>query len=345
MQTTSCFNEDLKSKFLGAIIGTAVGDALGMPVQGWSCEAIKSVYGEIREMLDGWLPAGHYTDDTEMMIGVAESLIENKGFNGDHLAKTFIKNFNIHRGYGLGPIRVLRWISQGEAWDKASTKLFGSGSYGNGAAMRIAPIGIFYHDNPEELRSIAYKSSQITHAHELGKEGAALQAYSIALAVSTTPTQLETQSFLKKLSDFTRKNTVYTQKIKIIEKLLVEKPDRIKVINELGNGIEAFNSVPTAIYCFLSHPDSFEAAVIYAISLGGDTDTIGAMTGAISGAYHGVNSIPERWRQKLEKANYIEELAEKLWSTYISMRKTANLGNRKRHLWIKSLKAHAQTES
>ena len=330
MQTSPCFNEDLKSKFLGALIGTAVGDALGMPVQGWTLEDIKLEYSEIREMLDGWLPAGHYTDDTEMMIGIAESLIENKGFNGDHLAKTFIKNFNAYRGYGFGPPRVLQWISQGEAWDKASTKLFGSGSYGNGAAMRIAPIGIFYHDNPEELCSIAYKSSQITHAHELGKEGAALQAYSIALAVSTAPTQLKTQSFLKKLSAFMKKDIVYTQKVKTIGKLLPEKLDKIKVVEELGNGIEAFNSVPTAIYSFLSHHDSFEAAVVYAISLGGDTDTIGAMTGAISGAYHGIDSIPERWKKKLEKADYIKELAEKLWSIHASREEGSKIGKRRR---------------
>lgn len=328
VQTIPRFNDDLKSKFLGALIGTSVGDALGMPVQGWTWENIKQEYDEIREMLDGWLPAGHYTDDTEMMIGIAESLIENKGFNGDHLAKTFIKNFNAYRGYGFGPPRVLQWISQGEAWNKASAKLFGSGSYGNGAAMRIAPIGILYHDNPEELRSITYKSSQITHAHELGKEGAALQAYSIALAVSTAPTQLKTQSFLKKLCDYIKKDSVYTQKVKTIRKLLAEKPDKIKVIEELGNGIEAFNSVPTAIYSFLSHHDSFEAAVVYAVNLGGDTDTIGAMTGAISGAYHGINSIPERWKKKLEKADYIKELAEKLWRIYTSRRKRSKIGRR-----------------
>ena len=81
----------------------------------------------------------------------------------------------------------------------------------------------------------------------------------------------------------------------------------------LGNGIEAFNSVPAAIYSFLTHAASFEEAVVYAISLGGDTDTIGAMCGAISGAYLGVDAIPERWRAKLENREYLEGLAEGLW--------------------------------
>ena len=71
--------------------------------------------------------------------------------------------------------------------------------------------------------------------------------------------------------------------------------------------------MPAAVYSFLSHPNSFDEAVIYAISLGGDTDTIGAMTGAISGAYLGIESIPDRWKDKLENRSYIEDLAQKLW--------------------------------
>ena len=84
----------------------------------------------------------------------------------------------------------------------------------------------------------------------------------------------------------------------------------------MGNGIEAFNSVPTAIYSFLVQSNSFAKAVLSAISLGGDTDTIGAMTGAISGAYLGIESIPDSWKGKLENRFYIEELAQKLLSMF-----------------------------
>ena len=89
---------------------------------------------------------------------------------------------------------------------------------------------------------------------------------------------------------------------------------------ELGNGIEAFNSVPTAIYSFLAHPDSFVQAILHAIGLGGDTDTIAAMVGAISGAYLGFESIPSSWRNKLENRLYIEELAQELWAGFVSRR-------------------------
>ena len=106
---------------------------------------------------------------------------------------------------------------------------------------------------------------------------------------------------------------MYKQKLNRIKELLAA-PDNAKVADELGNGIEAFNSVPTAIYSFLAQPSSFVKAVFCAISLGGDTDTIGAMTGAISGAHLGIESIPDSWRNKLENRDYIEELANRLWS-------------------------------
>jgi len=190
--------------------------------------------------------------------------------------------------------------------------LYSGGSYGNGSAMRIAPIGVFYYDDLATLKQVAYKSSHITHAHELGKEGAALEACAIALVTEAEPSfPFASDEFLRRLKSFIE-HEVYQQKLGRIERLIGEG-DKAKVVLELGNGIEAFNSVPTAIYSFLTHPQSFEEAIIYAISLGGDTDTIAAMTGAISGAYLGIEAIPEGWKQRLENREYIEELAQKLW--------------------------------
>jgi poly(ADP-ribose) glycohydrolase ARH3 len=302
--------EDLRSKISGSLMGTGIGDALGASLEGWrrvDPDEVRAL-AEKRHTLT-------YTDDTHMMIGVAESLIENKGFDGEHMTRRFMENYSHEpfRGYGPGPPRVFRMIKSGEAWDKAAERLYGGGSYGNGSAMRIAPVGVFYYDDLAKLKEISYKSSQITHAHELGKEGAALQAYAIALATQADPSlAFQGDEFLRKLTHFIR-HEVYKQKLRSVEELLSEK-DRSKVVAVLGHGIEAFNSVPTAIYSFLSHPNSFEEAVIYAISLGGDTDTIGAMTGAISGAYLGIKAIPEKWQEKLENRDYITELADRLLS-------------------------------
>jgi poly(ADP-ribose) glycohydrolase ARH3 len=302
---------DLKSKFRGALLGTAVGDALGAPVEGRSMEKVRSVYGEEKVWT---MVNGRYTDDTEMMIGVAESLIRIRGFNGADMARTFIQNFDVKRGYGPGSTGALRMIREGENWDTASKKLFGGeGSYGNGAAMRIAPVGLFYYDDTAALREAAYKSSMITHSHELGKEGAALQAFAVALAVRG-----QKEGMLSELEAFVQ-NSVYKEKIRLIG-LLLEKapPTKKEVIAKLGNGMAAFNSVPTAIHSFL-HAGSFEEGVVSAVSLGGDTDTIGAMSGAISGAYYGDSAIPREWVKQLEAGekgkSYIRMLAEKLYNS------------------------------
>jgi poly(ADP-ribose) glycohydrolase ARH3 len=300
----------LKSKFLGALIGSSIGDSLGAFFEGtpgFEPEEIETI-AKKQEVL-------RYTDDTHMMIGVAESLVNFGGFNGEDMAQTFARNYELEpfRGYGPGPPRIFRLIRTGVTWDEAARGIYPGGSYGNGSAMRAAPIGVFYHHNPAMLREVAYNSSGITHTHKLGKEGAALQAYAVALATSLEPSDgLDRTGFLAKLTSFV-KDAVYKEKLGRIEALLDKPADRGKVVTELGNGIEAFNSVPTAVYSFLLQPQSFARAVLHAISLGGDTDTIGAMTGAVSGAYLGVESIPGRWRVRLENRPYIEELAEKLW--------------------------------
>jgi len=292
------------SKFVGCMLGCAVGDALGLSL--W------------RGVFDG-----RWTDDTHMMIGVAESLIANKGFDGNHMALTFIKNFDEEpwRGYASGPPKVFRLIKSGVPWSEAAKSLFGGqGSFGNGAAMRVAPVGLLYYDDLESLRRVAYNQSRITHTHELGMEGAALQACAIALAVKANPpNELNPKTSLKELISFTNIN-IYKYKLRRAGELLNE-PDKRVVVKELGNGVEAFNSVPTAIYCFLRNINSFKDAVTYAISLGGDADTIGAMTGAISGAYHGIEAIPTSWIEKLERRDYIENLARQLWKVKAELAK------------------------
>jgi len=307
----------LKGKFIGALVGTAVGDAVGAGFEGRRAAEAEAIEwaADRREMLA-------YTDDTHMMIGMAESLVQKEGFDGEHMARVFIRNYEIEpwRGYGPGPPSIFRMIRAGEAWDKAAEKLYHGGSYGNGSAMRIAPLAVFYHSDLTMLREVAYRSSQITHSHVLGKEGAALQAYAVALALGLEPGKaFSSQEFLSRLGELVQ-HEAYKQKLAGTEMLLGEA-DKAKVVAELGNGVEAFNSVPTAIYSFLSHPDSLKEAILFAVSLGGDTDTIAAMTGAIAGAYLGVDAVPSKWRLKLENRAYIEELAAVLYDVWVRGRK------------------------
>ncbi|MFW6110564.1 MAG: ADP-ribosylglycohydrolase family protein [Thermoproteota archaeon] len=295
----------LKSKFVGCMMGSAIGDALGSSFEGFSP-------GDL-DLKDAKFE-GRWTDDTHMMIGVAESLVKNGGFDARHMLSTFIENWetNPWRGYGPGPPKVFRMVKSGIPWKEAPKRLYGGmGSFGNGAAMRVAPVGLLYYNQTENLRQIAQKSAEITHTHELGIEGAALQAYAIALAIKTKTGNINPQDFLGKLISFSRNGT-YIEKLERA-KTLLNKEDKESVLRELGNGVEAFNSVPTAIFCFAKNLQSYAQTVLYALRLGGDTDTIAAMSGAIAGAYHGTEDLRKNWRSNLEKNDYITNLALKLY--------------------------------
>jgi poly(ADP-ribose) glycohydrolase ARH3 len=302
--------DHLRKKFLGCLMGVAIGDALGASWEGHFMASEEEIL--ITTSISHPM---RYTDDTHMTIGVAESLIENRGFNGAHMAKRFADNYfkEPWRGYGPGPPRVFQLLRDGEGWNKAAGHVYHGGSFGNGAAMRVAPVGLLFWNAPEELREVARRSGLITHSHALGMEGAALQARAVAMAVAENPdNQLDSESFISRLLDFTTED-VYRAKITKLTKLLERPDDRQAVVRELGHGIEASNSVPTAIFTFLSHPQDFASTVVYAISLGGDTDTIASMSGAISGAYLGLDAIPSKWQERLENRDYILDLADKLW--------------------------------
>ncbi len=311
---------ELESRFTGALMGTFVGDALGAPYEGRYWKWIEKRVQKLGEMMEG--RCGIYTDDTQMMIGIAESLVACGGFDGADMARRFVENFDPMRGYGGGAFQVISNLTAGQPWDQAGVGLFGDGSYGNGSAMRIAPVGVFCHDDEKKLREFAQLSSTITHTHPLGKQGAMLQAYAVSLAFRYGLSgDLDARKMVRKLRDFLQEDAhVFRKKLASVEHLLKENPTLDEVIRLLGNGITSFESVTTAIYSFLSHPESFEDAVVYAVGLGGDTDTIGAMTGAIAGAYHSYQKIPSRWLDKLENGtkgrDYVIQLAKELYGIW-----------------------------
>ena len=303
---------NLAEKFRGALVGAAVGDALGAQFEGRPYVDLDDIGRLTKEP-----GALRYTDDTHMTIGMAESLVERGGFDGPHMAGVFARNFASEpwRGYGHGPPQVFRLIGQGVAWDQAGRSLFGGGgSFGNGAAMRVAPAALMAFPKMDRTCSLARKTAVITHTHELGIEGAVLQACAVGLALQRDPTApLDTSMFLQQLNEYPTSPSFERTVWRLSE--LLERggpPDRGTVVAELGNGVEALRSVPTAIYAFLRNNESYEAAVTYAIGLGGDTDTIACMAGAIAGAYLGIDAIPERWRGLVEDSARLQELADGL---------------------------------
>lgn len=322
--------ERLQDRFQGALVGTFCGDALGMPFEGWPLEMIEREMGEVTVMYPARLGAGTYTDDTQMMIAVGESLIEKKGFDGEDMAQKLAQAYDPERGYGRGAERVIKRIKEGIPWHQAGKGLFPGGSYGNGAAMRIAPVGLLYWDQPAELKRTAKNASSITHTHPLGIEGAVIQGYGVSLALAMgVKGAFRSTVFLEEITRFqNKKMKEMVRKILLVEDLMenlrADNPlSKEEVVRDLGHGIQAHESVPTALYAFLSHPHSFQEAVSYAVGLGGDTDTIGAMTGAMAGAFHGLSGIPSEWVSALEGGEkgreYVIRMADRLLQTKLSL--------------------------
>jgi poly(ADP-ribose) glycohydrolase ARH3 len=272
----------------GSLLGTFVGDALGMPFEGLPHTAIP----EDVEMVEARRGRGTYTDDTQMMIALAESLIARGRVDGEHLARAFLDAYEPDRGYGAGTRRVFELWRSGVPVGIAAGQVFdGRGSRGNGAAMRIAPVAVCFRDDPERLRLEAAASARITHANPVGVDGAVVQAAAIGAALrgdeilATARAAATTAEVSRALDD--------------VGALLgaVRTPSEVQA--RLGDSADAGGSVAAALYSALAH-DRFEAALRFGIRLGGDTDTVAAMTGAVGGARDGFRAIPSRWVEALE---------------------------------------------
>lgn len=298
-------DERLTHKILGGMIGSALGDAIGELAFHYRTRDLLCAQIDLHEPLT-------YTDDTAMAIGLAESIQRTGKIVSKDLGDTFSKNFfqEPWRGYASGPPAIFSLVEKtGISYEEAARRLFdGTGSFGNGGAMRIAPLALFFYDSPH-LYEYACESAKVTHAHPVGMDGAALQAIAIAQATrqdSAAPFPLE--AFIATLIENARTPEL-RHKMGLIEKCLQEKTDPEQAAHKLGRTVAVHESMPFAIFSFLRFPKSFEEALFCAILHGGDRDTLGAMAGALSGAYLGFERIPSRWRKKLENQNRISELA------------------------------------
>ena len=297
--------EDLQAKFPGAMIGSALGDAIGETA--FHFREKKALTDRI-ESVD----VLRYTDDTAMALGLAESILETGGIDQEHLGNTFKRNFirEPWRGYASGPPTVFEAVeTQGVSYARAARALFnGEGSLGNGAAMRIVPVGLFFHRS-ESLYERAAESAEVTHAHPVGKDGACVLALASALAVGLDPREtFPFNDYLSTLVDFSITPEI-TKKLLLIRELLESGAGPDVAAVKLGRSVAVDESMPFALYSFLKYPYSFEDCLFCAVLNGGDRDTLGAMACGVSGAFLGIDSIPGPWREKLENQKTIEKLA------------------------------------
>jgi ADP-ribosylglycohydrolase len=301
----------LVDRFKGAALGTFVGDAMGAEVEGWSRGQIKARYGILSR-----IGQGIYSDDTEMMIGIMEALEENPAFDPALTARRFLANFHPLRNYGARIYGIMDQLRKGSPWDQVGTD-----SWGNGGAMRIAPIGFFFYDDGDLLRENALLCTQITHKHPQALAGALAQAMAVGMAArkGIEGEVFDSRAFLDEIvAGVEGVDSAMAAEIKRIKDLDRggDLEARIKLIaSAFPRDVSALGAVPPALASFLVS-DDFEATVVTAINGGGDTDTIGAMAGAIAGAYYGYSSIPPAWLDPLENGakgrDYVVALAEEL---------------------------------
>ena len=299
----------LEDRFVGAMLGLALGDAVGARFEGQTPDWI-AVRHPNREHLIQRTPSDYlyYTDDTQMAIGVAEALLADGCIEQATLCRVFAENYDPRRGYGRGARVLLEAMQQGHDHEHMAATHFPGGSFGNGAAMRVAPVGLAFHRDLDRLWHEARLSSLPTHVHPLGIEGAQLLATAVALAVRGE--SLEREMFYKELLARCQAEE-YRRHLQTAAAAESEHD-----LAQLGNGIAAHDSVVTAIACFAMWPERFEEVVAQAVLLGGDTDTIAAMAGAISGAHLGAQALPGEWLEDVEDnekgRSYLANLGRRL---------------------------------
>jgi poly(ADP-ribose) glycohydrolase ARH3 len=342
----------LKSKFRGSLLGSLLGDCLGAPYEGDRVTSgdkiIIQKYFDTLESPELKGPIRCYTDDTAMMKSVAKCLIDKPEVDYKYMAKLFVKEYfsEPNRGYGQSVVDVfskLRKSKFDDIYKPASEQFSGSGSFGNGGAMRIAPIALYFYNNYEAMIDTAKKSTQITHTNTLGVNGAVLQCIAVHQALFYDCKELIkpeefSNEIIKKIRAVEKENddglgiddfNPYEDKMKTVQSFLnIKYHDELdeEVAQNLGNSIGAYESVPTAIYCFLralneiptiNNNNIFRRTIQYAVTLGGDTDTIACMAGAIAGAYMGEEAVNKYMGKQCEGYQEIIEMADNLYAACV----------------------------
>lgn len=293
----------------GSLLGVACGDALGAPFEGATTVAAR----DVRAWATSSRPL-RWTDDTAMTLVLARHLVATGGVvDEEALAWAFAEEWRAdpHRGYGSLPPAIFRAALTGGDWaDVARSAFGGRGSWGNGGAMRVAPAAFAPTDLAGRV-DLARRQAAVTHTHPLGQDGAALQCAAVAQAAATAGRSLDLDAFLAAVASHVR-TTELAGALGTVGEVVRQRAAPEDVAAALGHDVSAPGSVPAALACFLRWPDDVEAAVSFAVQVGGDADTIAAMAGALVGARVGDSGVPTSWTERLEGADDIVALADAL---------------------------------
>lgn len=240
-----------------------------------------------------------YSDDTLMALSIVSNLRQFGTINQDALAESFANRRDANRGYGQAVTELLKRLNAGTDWKVAAYELFdGVGSYGNGAAMRVAPLGACFADDLALVVEQARFSSEVTHAHPEGVSGAI--AVAVAASIASYSDIRSPTEFLEEVIRHMPVSDV-RHRLEIASKI-PSQTSFSKVAAELGNGRPSIaqRTVPFALWAAAHNVHDYKRAIEQTASVGGDVDTNCAIVGGIVVMSTGVESIPAEWLSRCE---------------------------------------------
>lgn len=320
----------------GCLLGGAIGDALGWPIEFASLYSIKEKYGE-KGVQDFVLKNGiaEITDDTQMTIFTADGLLKSAVKSFDENKMPDIKD--VHTSYkdwlatqredytpsDKGWIANIETLYANRAPGGTCLGALSSGKMGTieehinnskgcGGVMRTAPAGLMYYKNPKIAFETGARCAAITHGHPGGYLPGGVQAAIIANLIQGKNLEEAVDNSVEILKTYegNEDTTKLIAKAKELAKSDVDPEDAIK---EIGEGWVGDEAIAIAVYCALKSPNNFEKSVLMAVNHNGDSDSTGAITGNIMGAYLGTENIPAKWKNSVELSTELIQLAEDLY--------------------------------
>ncbi|MBT2407344.1 MULTISPECIES: ADP-ribosylglycohydrolase family protein [unclassified Streptomyces] len=282
------------ARAMSSLRGLALGDALG------SQYFVPVNYPLLKRRE---LPAGtepwQWTDDTEMACSVVAVLAEHGRIDQDALAASFAHHHDFDRGYGPAVNRMLRLVREGEDWRTLAAELFnGQGSWGNGAAMRIAPLGAWYADDPEQATHQAEISAYTTHQHREAVCGAMAVAAATALAAAPAGPP-KASDLLDGVIALVPRSAVGAGLRRARDMLDYGDATTVAAVLGCGRRTSAHDTVPFALWSAARALDDYERAFWTTAQVGGDVDTNCAIVGGVLGA-RGDEVLPQAWLARTE---------------------------------------------
>lgn len=309
---------DSRSQARGLLLGLALGDAVGRPVEFLGLEEIRDRFGP-RGVFE---PEGPLrpTDDTSMSLAVVAALVAAGGEGPEALMEAVVREFVDWRrrvrpedAPGATCLEATARLEAGTPWAQAGLRW----SKGAGAVMRAAPVGYYFRRHPRLLREVSRMIARITHGHPTAAAGAVAAAAITRAALDREPPEVWIDRAARAYSGLP--SGELTESFRKIEGAMAAESDT-RAMEAVGEGWVAEEAVAMAVAASLRHPDDFKAAVRCAVNHGGDSDTVGCVTGAFLGARLGESGLPEDWIERLDDRSALIDAADRLGAARDALR-------------------------